>query len=205
MNRLFKTLKTIVERPQAAESDRPDALPGFDNRVEVLYKYAETAVAYEDDLARNLTEVDTTLDSLRGAMEMSIDAGRDRDALEYLRLAARLRPQRDLLDIEIRSFHVLATDLIRRVTALMDNIDEARAYAHSADLSPATTQFLDQALTRLTRYFVMLERVARVRRQKLPDRLAAQIAHVIDDRELDLELANYILQRRRAIGSGERE
>ena len=38
MNRLFKTLRNIVEKPiseQEAEQ-REDALPGFDNRIEVL-------------------------------------------------------------------------------------------------------------------------------------------------------------------------
>lgn len=202
MNRLFKTLRNIVERPQPVGGD---ALPGFDNRVEVLYKYAESAAAYEDDLDKNLTMIDDQLEMLRLHMEKALDAGKDRDALEYIRLAARLRPQQDLLNQEIRTFHAVAGDLVLRVTTLMDHLDEAHAYAQSNELSPAATDYLDSALTNLTRYFVMLERVARHRRSNLPNRLAEQMLLVLDDRQLDLELATYILNRRRAIGSGDHD
>jgi hypothetical protein len=204
MNRLFKTLRNIVEKPiseQEAEQ-REDALPGFDNRIEVLSTYAERSAAYEEDLQNNFDEVAEQLLQLQELMEATIDAGRDRDALEYLRLAARLRPQRDLLDQEIRAFHAVAADLIRRVDTLMDYIDEAREFARDGGLSPAATYYLDATLNRLTRYFVMLERVTRQRHRTLRDRLAAQILVVVDDRQLDLELATYILQRRRALGSG---
>jgi hypothetical protein len=44
--------------------------------------------------------------------------------------------------------------------------------------------------------------VATARRRALPERLAQQLTQVIDDRQLDLELANYILNRRRALGPG---
>jgi hypothetical protein len=203
LNRLFKTLKSIVERPREETNEAP-ALPGFENRVEVLYKYAETAVAYEDDLVRNLEQIDGLMEGFRQMMEAAIDQGEDRQALEYMRLAARIRPQRELLDREIRSFHLVATDLIRRVTTLMDHIGEARDYARTARLSVEVTAYLDQAITRLTRYFVMLERVARARRANLPERLAGEINTVIDDRQLDLELATYILERRRALQSGDR-
>src|SRR5262249_19087445 len=98
MNRLFRTLRNIVERPQEAEEEsRASILPGFDNRVEVLYRYAQNAAAYEDDLDGTLAQIDENLEALRIAMEAALDSGKDRDALEYLRLAARLRPQRDLL------------------------------------------------------------------------------------------------------------
>jgi hypothetical protein len=48
----------------------------------------------------------------------------------------------------------------------------------------------------------MLDRVAKARRRDLPDRLAAAMTDVLDNRQLDLELANYILQRRRALNAG---
>jgi hypothetical protein len=204
MNRLFKTLRNIVDKPvseQEAEQ-REDALPGFDSRIEVLSTYAERSAAYEEDLQNNFDQVADQLLQLQELMEATIDAGRDRDALEYLRLAARLRPQRDLLDQELRAFHAVASDLIRRVNTLMDYIEEAREFARDGELSPAATYYLDATLNRLTRYFVMLERVTRQRHRTLRDRLAAQILLVVDDRQLDLELATYILQRRRALGSG---
>ena len=74
--------------------------------------YAERSAAYEEDLQNNFDEVAEQLLQLQELMEATIDAGRDCDALEYLRLAARLRPQRDLLDQEIRAFHAVAADLI---------------------------------------------------------------------------------------------
>ncbi len=51
---------------------------------------------------------------------------------------------------------------------------------------------------------ILLERVTRNRHASLPERLAAQIVDVVDDRQLDLELATYILSRRRALGPGRR-
>lgn len=204
MNRLFNTLRNLVDKPAPAP-DRPakvEALPGFDNRVSVLCNYAERAAAYEDDLTYHYEEIMGQLGDLQELMERCLDNGHDRDALEYLRLAARLRPQRDLLDREIQSFHSVAGELIRRVNTLTEFADEAREFANDADLSPAATYYLDAAMTRLTRYFVLLERVAKNRHHDLPERLTTAISGIVDDRQLDLELAGYILARRRALGSG---
>ncbi len=203
MNRLFQTLRNIVENPAPVEAST-EALPGFDNRLSVLCAYAERSASYEDELTARHNEIADDLARLQELMEGALDQGEDRDALEYLRLAVRLRPQRDLLEHELRSFHAVASDLIRRVATVNDYADEAREYARSADLSPAATYFLDATLNRLTRYFVLLERVTRNRHSSLPERLAAQIVDVVDDRQLDLELATYILSRRRALGSGRR-
>ncbi len=205
MHRLFSTLRKAVERQEQQrehEQSSAEALPGFENRVEVLCKYAENAAHYEDDLTAAYESVEANMGRLQQGMEDALDAGRDRDALEYLRLAARIRPQRDLLEQETRAFHAVATELILRVNTLMENIDEARSYARIFELNPAASQALDQTLTRLTRYFVMLERVATARRRSLPERLAQALTAVMDDRQLDLELARYVLARRRALGSG---
>ena len=139
---------------------------------------------------------------LQGLMEQALDEGKDGNALEYLRLAARLRPQRALLEQELKAFHALAGELIWRVLMLLDNLEEARNYALSADLNPAATRALDEALNRLTRYFIMLERVTIARHDQLPMRLAEQMMVIVDDRQLDLELARFILSRRRALGGG---
>jgi phage shock protein A len=199
MNRLFSSLRKLVEKAPA--EDTP-ALPGFENRVEVLYRYVEQAAAYEDELTAHLEQVQGQLDQLQERVEKALDAGKDRDAFEFIRLAARLRPQFDLLNEEIKSFHAVAADLMLRVNKLMDNIDEARRLAEDGDFSPVATHALDETLTRLTRHFVNLDRVATARRRALPERLAQQLTRVIDDRQLDLELANYILKRRRALGPG---
>ena len=210
MNRLFHTLRGIVDKPRAEPEAEPvgdaaDAtLSEFDNRIEVLCSYAERSAAYEDDLAANYDEVIEQLNQLQELMETALDAGEDRDALEYLRLAVRIRPQRDMLERELRAFHTVADDLISRVNTLMEYIDEAREFARNSSLSPAATYFLNATLNRLTRYFIMLERVTRSRHRALPDRLAEQISVVVDDRQLDLELATYILSRRRALGAGRR-
>src|SRR6266700_2765720 len=100
MNRLFNSLRSFVEKPRPEASVWQDALPGFDNRIEVLCRYAERASAYEDDLQANHDEVMDQLSQLQGMMEIALDDGQDANALEYLRLAARLRPQRDLLERE---------------------------------------------------------------------------------------------------------
>lgn len=204
MNQLFKTLRRFTERSQASARTEPeqDALPGFYTRIDVLIKYAERASAYEDELMGNFEQIIEMMDQFQGLMEQALDDGRDRDALEYLRLAARIRPQRDLIDQELRAFHAVAADLLERFNTLIANLEEAREYARSAEVNPAATEYLDQALNRLTRYFVMLERVTIARHRELPERLAAQIGQVVDDRQLDLELATFILQRRRALGSG---
>jgi len=205
MNRLFRTLRGFADRHQAEREQQVEAipaLPGFENRLEVLCTYAERASGYEDELLTTYDEVMDTMMQLQELMEQAIERGQDRDALEYLRMAARLRPQRDLLDHELNSFRAVAAELTRRVRVLVEHIDEARSFAESADLSPAATYYLDQTMTKLTRHFVMLERVTIARHQDLPQRLAAKINTVVDDRQLDLELATYILSRRRALGSG---
>ncbi len=152
MNRLFQTLRNIVEKPAVEEP--AEALPGFDNRLAVLCTYAERSATYEDELTARYNEVADDLARLQELMEGALDSGEDRDALEYLRLAVRLRPQRDLLEQELRAFHAVAWDLIQRVNTLNDYADEAREFARNADLSPAATYFLDTILNRLTRYFV---------------------------------------------------
>ena len=204
MNRLFQTLRNIVHRPAQpdGEPEYGDLLPGFDDRVEVLVKYAEQAAAYTDDLNQNYEQIQSTMTQFQEMMEKAIDLGQDREALEYLRLAARIRPQNDLLEHELRTFRIVANDLIGRVNTLMENLDEAREFARRADLNPEVAGYLDEVLTRLTRYFVMLDRVATNRRYALPERLALKMTEVIDDRKLDLELARYILNRRRALQSG---
>jgi hypothetical protein len=199
MNRLFQTLRGMRDRP-ADENNA--ALAAFDNRIEVLTTYAERASAYEEDLTRNHEQILETLAQFHDMMIMALDAGKDRDALEYLRLAMRLRPQRDLLERELHAFRAVADELIRRITTLMHNLDQARAYVENSDLSPAASYYLDQTLNRLTRYFVLLERVSISRHKGLPQRLAEQMMTVIDDRQLDLELARFILSRRRALGTG---
>ncbi len=197
MNRLFETLRSWLERSQQAV-----ALPGFDNRMDVLCRYAQRAADYEDELLTAYHEIEDQLSAFEGQVEHALSLGNDRDALEYVRLLVRLRPQRELLDRELRNFHAVAGALILRVDTLMAHMDEAHLLAKSAAPNPAATDYLDQTLTRLTRYFVMLERVAAARRQELPDRLAALTLQVLDNRKLDLELATYILHRRRSIGSG---
>lgn len=207
MNRLFQTLRGFVERPRTAEDgdDRvEEALPGFENRIEVLSKYAERASAYEETLQNSYDQIMDQMMQLQGLMEQALDEGQDSNALEYLRLAARFRPQRALLEQELKAFHALAAELIWRVLMLLDNLEEARNYALSADLNPAATQALDAALNRLTRYFVLLERVTIARHDQLPMRLAEQMMVIVDDRQLDLELARFILSRRRALGGGSR-
>lgn len=198
MNRLFNTLRRIVEKP----SQPGPALSGFDSRVEVLYKYAQRAAEYEDDLDAHFEQVRFNLDRIQARIETALDDGRDRDAFEFVRLAARLRPQYDLLDRELRIFRAVANELIARVGRLMDHLEEARAFALDGASNPAATRTLDEALTRLTRYFVMLERVATARRKKLPALLAQKMTQIIDDRQLDLELARYVLNRRKALGPG---
>jgi hypothetical protein len=202
MNRLFSTLRSFVEKPRPEAAVWQDALPGFDNRIEVLCRYAERASAYEDDLQISYDEVMDQLSQLQGLMEVALDEGQDAHALEYLRLAARLRPQRDLLAQELAAFRSVADDLISRTNALLDNIDEARTYARTVEISPAATYYLDATLSKLTRYFVMLERIAISRHRALPKRLANEMLKIVDDAQLDLELATFILSRRRALGSG---
>jgi hypothetical protein len=206
MRRLFDALRNIVdrstERREEAESRANDALEVFENRMEVLTSHAERAMTYEEALTTHLERVERDLDLLKDHMEASIDNGRDRDALEFLRLAARLRPQRELLAYELNAFHAVADALIMRVNLLVAHMEEAREFARNARLSPSATSYLDGAMTKLTRYFVMLERVALVRRETLDTRLTAKLTDVIDDRKLDLEMATYILQRRRALNAG---
>lgn len=201
MNRLFKTLREFVTQ-QPASTPAPDALPGFENRIEVLCRHAENAAHYEDDLIKARDEVQASIALFEGGVEDALDAGNDRDALEYVRLMVRLRPQIELLNHEIENFHAVASALILKTNLLMQNMDEARAFARQDALNPAATHYLDQTLDKLTRYFIMLDRVAAKRRTGLPDRLAQLMLRVMDDRKLDLELATYILARRRAIGSG---
>jgi hypothetical protein len=205
MNRLFDTLRGWLDKnpTHTLNSAAPDALPGFDNRIEVLCHYAENAARYEDDLLASQAQISDNLGALEAGIDKCLLHGADRDALEYVRLMVRLRPQYELIDQELRSFHAVASELILRTNLVMQHIDEARQYAASARLNPAATNYLDDTLTKLTRYFVMLERVAEVRRRELPARLAALTLSVIDNRRLDMELANYILQRRRALGSGD--
>jgi hypothetical protein len=201
MNRLFNTLRTLQnnlrEKPRELR-----AMPGFENRISVLTGHAERATAYEDDLTTRCEEVENNLTRMQEAMEACIDAGRDRDALEYVRLAARIRPQQELLTRELYAFRTVSNELIIRVNTLMEHIEDARELAMDIDANPAAAAFLDAMLTRLTRYFVMLERVATARRRELPERLSESMLRVIDDRQLDLELAKYILARRRALGTG---
>lgn len=202
MNKLFQTLRGI--RPQPGQETEPeaDALPGFDNRLQVLVKYAERAAGYEDELSLNLGQVLEQLAQLQQMMELAIDEGKDRDALEYLRLAVRLRPQRELLEREMQAFAAVAEELLGRVQLLLDNLDDAHRFAQDGSANPAATHYLDQFMTRLTRYFVMLEKVSLSRHKDLRRRLAEQMMNVIDDRQLDLEMARFILNRRRALGSG---
>lgn len=211
MNRLFNSLRGLRQKaepvaprtiePIEAVSAEP-ALPGFDARAETLQRYTEQAAAYESDLEGHLQTAQANIDRFMAKVEAALDAGKDRDAYEVLRMAARIRPQVTLLQREIASFHAVAGELTRRVNLLMDNLDEARAFAEDGGQNPAATAALDRALTSLTRYFVMLDRVAQSRRRDLPERLAAMMLEVIDDRALDLELAQYVMQRRRQLGTG---
>jgi phage shock protein A len=205
MNRLFETLRGLVSRPHsepAPAPEQPNILAGFESRLAALYHYAEHAAAYERDLEARLAEAQAHMDQLEATVEAMINAGRDRDAFEYLRLAARLRPQRDLLRDELRAFHAVAAELQRRVALLMENRAAASQIASNASANLHAARTLDRVLNQLTRYFVMLDRVARARRRELPNRLAAAMTKILDDRLLDLELANYVLQRRRALSAG---
>ncbi|MHB8627383.1 MAG: hypothetical protein ACYDBJ_03100 [Aggregatilineales bacterium] len=197
MNRLFSRLRSRRDEPRA-----PDALPGFDDRVAVLYRYAQQAARYEDDLLSAQQDVSRQLHTCESRIEEALDEGQDRDALEYVRLAARLRPQYELLDHELRAFKAVAESLILRLDSLLSHLDEARVYAQSASINTEATWYLDLTLTRLTRYFVLLDRVATARRRALPERLAELMTEVLDDRRLDLVLATYVLQRRRALDAG---
>jgi len=207
MNRLFETLRGLIgrshsEAPKPATPERPSLLTGFEARLATLYHYAEQAAAYERDLEARLAEAQGHMDQLEATVEAMIAAGRDREAFEYLRLAARLRPQRDLLDHELRAFQTVAAELQRRVALLMDNRAAAQRIAQDVAANAQAARTLERVLNQLTRYFVMLDRVAKARRRELPNRLALAMTRVIDDRQLDLELANYVLQRRRTLSAG---
>src|SRR5260370_7777678 len=138
MNNLFKTLRRFTERSQPVVSTEPvqDALPGFYTRIDVLIKYAERASAYEDELIGSYDQIIDAIDQFQGLMEQALDEGRDRDALEYLRLAARIRPQRDLIDQELRAFHAVAADLLERFNTLLANLNKARDSPRSPSLNP---------------------------------------------------------------------
>lgn len=204
MRRLFTTLRGLINdrpaRPQAATIPAP--LANFERRAELLAQHAEQATSYEDDLLAQGAQFQADMDSLRAAMEQQIDDGRDRYALEYLRLAVRLRPGLQLIQGELASFRVVSEELMRRAQALFDNIDAAMAMANDPDTALDSARALDHTLTQLTRYFVLLERVANNRRATLGERLAERLGAMIDDHQLDLELAGYILARRRALSGG---
>ena len=204
MNRLFNTLRSFSEKPHSDSNDdsKAEAQQAFDNRIEVLTKYAERASAYEEELQHSYETILDNMMQLQEMMGLKLDEGQDRDALEYLRLAARLRPQRALLEQELRAFHAVAADLFVRVNTILEHFDEARDLAADPDQSPAAAYYLEASLTRLTRYFVLLERVSIARHRALPQRLIEQMMVVVDDRQLDLELATFILSRRQALGSG---
>ena len=199
MNRLFGRFRGHQAPAQPAR----DALPGFEARVDVLREHAQQAARYEDDLVTVQTDVREQLGMCELAIERSLQRGEDREAFEYVRLAARLRPQYELLDQELRAFGAVADALLQRLELLLNHLDEAREFARSAALNPYATEYLDETLTKLTRYSIMLDRVAAARRRELPDRLEALMTQVLDDRQLDLMLANYILERRRALDSGQ--
>jgi len=206
MRNLFDALRNIVDRThdkrREDEAQINAALEVFENRMDILLRHAEQSMAYEDALNVNFERLEGELNMLREMVEKCIDVGQDRDALEYLRLAVRLRPQRDLVAYELNAFHAVSDALVTKVNILVGHIDEAREYARNQHWSPAKADYLDSTLNKLTRYFVMLERVTVARRKTLNDRLVAKLADVIDDRRLDLELATYILQRRRALNAG---
>lgn len=204
MKKLFDTLRNIVnhQRPHQREAVQLAALEQFDRRMDVLTQYAEQAMDYEETLTTHQERLERELDTLREVMEQCIERGEDRHALEYLRLLVRLRPQRDLVVQELNAFHAVADALIMRVNNLVAHLDEAREYARDAHLSANATLYLDASMERLTRYFMMLQRVSAARRQTLPQRLMEKMTTVIDNRKLDLELATYILARRRALGAG---
>jgi hypothetical protein len=206
MRKLFESLRSIVNRSAGRhheEEARIAALVAvFETRIDVLMRHAEQAMSYEETLTTNFQRLDGELAQLRDLIEAQIDAGKDRNALEYLRLAVRLRPQRELVAHELHAFHAVADALIVRVNTLVAHVDEAREYVRNAHWSPAKADYIDSTLTKLTRYFVMLERVSLTRRQTLNERLMSTLLEVIDDRRLDLELATYILQRRRALAAG---
>src|SRR5260370_38016122 len=130
MNDRVKTRRRITERSHPAGSTEPvqDAVPGFYTRSGGLIEYAERASAYEDELIGSYEQIIDAIDQFQGLMEQALDEGRDRDALEYLRLAARIRPQRDLIDQELRAFHAVAADLLERFNTLIANLEEARDY-----------------------------------------------------------------------------
>ncbi|MBX3063800.1 MAG: hypothetical protein KF726_12540 [Anaerolineae bacterium] len=206
MKRLFSTLRQFVDRKVELPDYDPDyesiqlrEIEAFERRIDVLTRYAEQSMAYEEALTSNYERLEADLQKIKDLVEANIDAGKDRDALEFLRLAVRLRPQRDLVAYELNSFHAVADALIMRVNTLVAHLDEAREYARNARLSQAATQQLDATMTKLTRYFVLLERVAAARRQTLEQRLVAKLGEIIDDRKLDLEMASYVLARRRAL------
>lgn len=189
-------------RLRTSKPEPSNVIEGFEARLATLYHYSEHAAAYERDLEVRLAEAQANMDQLEATVEAIIQAGRDRDAFEYLRLAARLRPQRDLLHEELRAFHAVAAELQRRVALLIDNHAAASQIASNVAANPQAARTLDRVLRQLTRYFVMLDRVAKARRRDLPERLATAVTDVLDDRQLDLELANYVLQRRRALNDG---
>jgi hypothetical protein len=206
MNRLLNALRRANSPPpEPLPVNRPAPTVGvinFDERLDILCRHAEQAAAYEDDLLGHLKNVEAQLAALGQRVDAAIDAGQDRQAFEFVRLAARFKPQRDLLLREVQAFHLIAEALRQKLTALLDHTEEARAYALDGALNPAASHYLDTLLNKLTRYFVMLERVALARRRGLPDALAKQLTRVLDDRQLDLDLANYVMIRRRALGSG---
>src|SRR5262249_2564580 len=111
MNRLFRTLRNFADKNRSEASadaaEVQEALPGFEDRIAVLATYAERASGYEDELTSNYELIVENLAQLQGLMEIALDEGRDRDALEYLRLGARLRPQREMIEQEMRAFSVV--------------------------------------------------------------------------------------------------
>ena len=199
MNRLFGRLRGHQDRTAPG-----DALPGFDDRLAILMHHAQNARQYEDDLLGVRADLIGQLQRCESRLESLIDQGADRDALEYIRLAARLRPQYELVDRELRAFGAVAEALIVRLDVLLQHTDQARVLTRSARANPQATAALDHTLDRLTRHFILLDRVATARRADLPTRLVMLMTHVLDDRQLDLMLATYILNRRRALAAAER-
>src|SRR5258708_6931337 len=173
MNRLFNTLRSFTERPHAdSEADAAgEAERAFDTRIEVLTKYAERASNYEEELQNTYETILDNLMQLQELMVLKLDDGQDRDALEYLRLAARLRPQRALLEQDLGAFHAVAAPLFPRVTPTLDPFEEPRVLTATPDKTPPAAYSHEAWLPRLTRYFVLLERVAIARHRALPQRL----------------------------------
>jgi len=146
MDDLLKKLTILVKTTVADAVDdlsrigtfsSGDARQAASNQLPVLRKRIEEALAFEDELQKQIDDLQSEVNRLDQLADDALQSGQDDTARRYIDQLQRVQQRLNMMDADLREHRLVTQELISTVNALDESISGASSHEQESQSAPA--------------------------------------------------------------------